>query len=247
MSTGGSGASRAGIQEGHNEDVFLVEDGLGLYVVCDGASRSPAGEIAARVATEAVAEFIERADVEFEPYSSNVARQIVEHAMHYALNAVRAEARAEPRHRGLATTITVLLAHGRVGVIGHCGDSRAYLIRRRRAAQLTRDHDLTHAASDALRSVDFDIFSIDLEAGDTIVLCTDGAEEILQDSTFVQAAGDLSPQLLASRIVSAAHKRTPSQDATAVAVRVRKEHDPGWIELSSPSRGTTFGHTIELA
>ena len=48
MSTEGSGASRAGGDGFHNEDAFVVEQGLGLYVVCDGASGTPAGEIAAR-------------------------------------------------------------------------------------------------------------------------------------------------------------------------------------------------------
>ena len=55
MSIDGSGASRAGGDGTHNEDAFRVDDGLGLYVVCDGASDSAAGEVAAQIASEAVA------------------------------------------------------------------------------------------------------------------------------------------------------------------------------------------------
>ena len=51
MSIDGSGASRAGGDGTHNEDVCRVDDGLGLYVVCDGASDSAAGEVAAQIAS----------------------------------------------------------------------------------------------------------------------------------------------------------------------------------------------------
>jgi serine/threonine protein phosphatase PrpC len=86
-----------------------------------------------------------------------------------------------------------------------------------------------------------------MKAGDTIVLCTDGAEAVVQDPAIVGVASDLAPPLLASRIVGAAHRRAPEQDATAVVVRVRGDREPGWLELSVPHRETRFGHTLEYA
>jgi len=65
MTTEGSGASRAGEDGIHNEDAFLVEEGLGLYLVCDGASGTPAGEVASRVAAEALEQFVGHAEAEF--------------------------------------------------------------------------------------------------------------------------------------------------------------------------------------
>jgi serine/threonine protein phosphatase PrpC len=53
MTSEGSGASRAGGDGFHNEDAFVVEEGLGLYVVCDGAGGAAAGEIASRLAADA--------------------------------------------------------------------------------------------------------------------------------------------------------------------------------------------------
>ena len=248
MSTEGSGASRAGGEGFHNEDVFLVEEGLGLYVVCDGASGTPAGEVAARIAADALEEFVERAGEDVDLERGRVARRVVEQAMHHALEAVLGAERTEPELRGAATTMTMLLAHGSLGVIGHCGDSRAYLIRRHHGHQLTVDHDLTEAASNgAGADVAFDVFTLDLDPGDTIVLCTDGAEAVVQDDAIVRVAGALSPRVLASRIVSAANRQTPGQDATAVVVRVRGEQEGGWLELSSPWRGTAFGHTLQRA
>lgn len=248
MSTEGSGASRAGGEGIHNEDAFLVEEGLGLYVVCDGASGTPAGEVAAHTAATALEEFVERAEEDLDFARERVARTIVERAMGHAMRTLARAEQSDPELSGLATTVTMLLAHGRLGVIGHRGDSRAYLIRRDRARQLTVDDELTDESPDRSGSgPSFDVFSFDLKPGDTLILCTDGAEEVVQDDTIVRTAADVSPHVLASRIVSAAHRRTPDQDATAVVVRVRGEAEPGWLELSRLPRDTAFGHRLAFA
>lgn len=69
----------------------------------------------------------------------------------------------------------------------------------------------------------------------------------MQDEAIGRAAGDLAPRILASRIVSAAHRNAPDHDATAVVVRVRGDREPGWLELSVPPRRSTFGHTLQPA
>ena len=248
MTSEGSGASRAGGEGFHNEDAFVVEEGLGLYVVCDGAGGAPAGEIASRLAADAMEEFVERADEELELRGDRIAWTVVHQAMGHAMAAVADAEKDDPKLRGLATTVTMLLAQGDRGVIGHRGDSRAYLIRRDRVHQLTVDHELTEPVSNGAGADDaLDVFALLLRPGDTIVLCTDGAEEVVQEDAIVRVARNLSPRLLASRIVSAAHRRNPGLDATAVVVRVRDEKEPGWLELSFPTRGTTFGHTLERA
>ncbi len=247
MSTEGSGASRAGSDGIHNEDAFLVEEGLGLYVVCDGASGTPAGEVAARISISALEEFVERAEADLGSgrREGRAALDLVIRAMNHAISAVAEAERNDPGQVGLTTTITMLLVHGRHGVVGHRGDSRAYLIRNDRCHQLTLDHELTESIANGDREGgDFEAFSLDFKPGDTIVLCTDGAESVVEDRDLVRIAGDLTPRLLASRIVSAAHRRTPSLDATAVAVRVRSERESGWLELSSLPEGTAFGHTL---
>jgi protein phosphatase len=246
MSIDGSGASRAGGDGIHNEDTFVVEDGLGLYVVCDGASDSTAGEIAARIASDAVATSVRQSGEDVDVRLGRVARFVVEKAMKHAMRELAEAERSDPRLTGLATTITLLLAHRDIGIIGHRGDSRAYLIRRDRCHQLTVDHELTESLGNGgTQPSAFDVFAVELRPGDTVVLCTDGAEEVVEDESIIRVAADVSPRLLASRIVSAARRRNPSLDATAVVVRVRGEREPGWIELSQLPRGTAFGHTLE--
>lgn len=244
MSIEGSGASRAGGEGIHNEDAFLVEEDLGLYVVCDGASGTEAGEVAARVARDAVAASVEQSRQELDVRLGRVARFVVEKAMRAALRAVAARQAEDPEVAGLATTITMLLAHRHLGVIGHRGDSRAYLIRRGHRHQLTVDDELTESvARGQAESADFDVFTVELEPRDTIVLCTDGAEFVVEGPTITRVADELAPSALASRIVSLASRTDPASDATAVVVRVRAEPMPGWLELSETPRRTAFGHT----
>lgn len=243
MGTEGSGASRAGGEGFHNEDVFLVDEGLGLYLVCDGVSDTPAGEVAARVASEALDEFIERAEEDFDLRAERAAGVVVQRAMRHAMAAVTGAEQGDAALHGLATTITMLLVHGRIGVIGHCGDSRAYLLRRGRGIQLTLDHALSEAFLDAADDA-FDVFAVDLEPGDTVVLCSDGAEAVMDDQAILRAASGLSPRVLASRIVSAANRRSPDVDATAVVVRVQGDREPGWLALSGEPENTTYGHRL---
>jgi len=245
MTSSGSGASRGGGDGLHNEDAFLVEEGLGLYLVCDGASGTPAGEIASQVAAAAIEDFIERAEDEVDFAVEPVGRNVVARAMAWAMGAVADAEQSDERLKGLATTLTMLLAHRQLGVIGHRGDSRAYLVRDERAHQLTRDHDFTQAegADDSARD-DIEVFTLELEPGDTIILCTDGAEAVVQSPETVKRAGDLPPRLLASRLVSAAHRAAPGQDATVVVVRILRDEQRGWLAVSNEPRPTSFGHRI---
>jgi serine/threonine protein phosphatase PrpC len=250
MGTEGSGASRGGGDEFHNEDAFLVEEGLGLYMVCDGASGSPAGEIASHLAVEAVEQFVARAELEFGPdlWRNEAPTATVERALRYAMAALLEAAGSDPELASMETTATMLLAHGTHGVIGHTGDSRAYLFRGRSCHQLTVDHELTELLPDSAQvQVPIDAFSIALRPRDTLILCTDGAERVVQDPTILRVAHDLSPALLASRIVSAAQRDDPEVDATAVAIRVRSAGEPGWLSLSQSPRDVSFGHALSYA
>jgi serine/threonine protein phosphatase PrpC len=244
----GSGASRAAGEGLHNEDAFVVNSGMGLYLVCDGMSEAPAGELAARVGARALEEFVARVGTKASGGDGWVDQAVVERAMDHAISAVALAEREDPELSGLTTTMTMLLAHRNVGVIGHRGDSRAYLVRRDRAHQLTVDHEWTERGESLGASANaFDVFTVLLLPGDTVVLCTDGAEAIMENPDFVDTIGDHSPRVVASRLVSAAHDRSPDVDATAVVVRVRGERERGWIELSSPPFQTAFGHTLQTA
>ena len=248
--TEGSGASRGGGEEFHNEDVFLAKEGLGLYVVCDGDGDRPAGEVAAALAARAVASFITEC-VEKAGDDLLDEHTMVSHAMQHASDSIRDASRRLPAEsREMRASVTMLLTDGCHGTIGHRGDSRLYLIRNRRQVQLTADQtdqtEQTDETSETRGEPEIQVFSVGLRPGDTLILCTDGAETVVEDPGLVRIAGALSPRLLASRIVGAASHRSPSADATAVAVRVRgAENGRAHLELSEPVEETAFGHTLK--
>jgi serine/threonine protein phosphatase PrpC len=164
---------------------------------------------------------------------------------------------------GQPTSVSMLLAQGNQAAISHTGDSRVYLIRRgadpdddrELIHQLTSDHDLTDSQPEDLpeRSdespidpsrIKIDTFLLTLQPGDTYVLCTDGAEEVVEDPHVLGPVSETSPRMLAYRIVTAAHKHNPDVDATVVVVRVRDDFEPNRLWLSKVPKKFKLGHAL---
>lgn len=247
-----AGASRAS-DDLHNEDRYLVEDGLGLYVVCDGLGSAPGGEVAAYLAVEALEHYLEDVDESQALREGTISIETIDRAIRYALDCMLDAGETRPDLAGMASTITMLVVQRDRGFIGHLGDSRAYLFRRGRCVQLTADQEWTQDTQDAQAASAAphapsreraELFSIELQGGDTIVLCTDGAEREVESLGRESAVADTSPRVLASRLVSAAHRRDPESDATVVVVRIRDEHELAWLELSDPPHLRADTHTL---
>ena len=253
MRTDGDGATWGSGDGFHNEDAFLVEEGLGLYVVCDGFSGGPGGEVASATAISALEAFVERQQKIsgtslLRTFSSY---RVAGQAVRCALRAVVEVSSSRPELEGMATTLSMLLVHGHRGAISHVGDSRVYLYRDHQVHLLTHDHDLTGslelAAAPGAEEEAIDTFSIDLRFGDIFLLCTDGAEDVVEDPEVLHNASEISPRALASRIVTAAHKLHPECDATVVVVRVREDDEPAWLWLSKRPESFDYGHAVAYA
>jgi serine/threonine protein phosphatase PrpC/CRP-like cAMP-binding protein len=142
-------ATDVGRQRDHNEDNYLVEPELHLFVVADGMGGHAAGEVASQIAVHEVARVVrENADV-IERYSSGKdpgAREeilaVMEHALQTACASIYHRGQDEPDKRGMGTTTSALLVAGDRGFIAHVGDSRIYLLRQSQVHQLTEDHSL---------------------------------------------------------------------------------------------------------
>jgi serine/threonine protein phosphatase PrpC len=137
----------------HNEDNFLIDKKLQLFVVADGMGGHAAGEVASSIAVHEVRDCVHRnRDLverfrtgEGEPQGVEIL-QLLEHAIQSACTAVHERARSEADKRGMGTTASVLLVTGAPGqlrgFIAHVGDSRIYLTRQGQTHQLTEDHSL---------------------------------------------------------------------------------------------------------
>jgi len=123
-------ATDVGRVRDHNEDAYLVDDHLGLIAVADGMGGHQAGEVASATALEAL-----RAAV--------TSGEGVRDAVTSANDAVYEKSTTDDRLRGMGTTLTVgTLAAGGTLLLGHVGDSRAYLLHDGDLRRVTVDHSL---------------------------------------------------------------------------------------------------------
>jgi serine/threonine protein phosphatase PrpC len=146
-------ATDVGRQRNHNEDNFLIDKKLRLFMVADGMGGHAAGEVASSIAVHEIRDavhnnrdLIDRYRVDHPGVQAYEILQVLEHAVQAACGAVHSRAEAEPDKRGMGTTATVLLVAGTGdqlrGFIAHVGDSRVYLARQSQCHILTEDHSL---------------------------------------------------------------------------------------------------------
>jgi protein phosphatase len=140
--------SDPGLRRSSNEDSYRSRPDIGLFVVADGMGGHVAGEVASRVAVEAIEGFIEEtagADKNrtwpfpFEPALSLEANRLK--AAFRIANRRLAAAIADAQDlRGMATTASAILLGERGACVAHVGDSRVYVLRPDGLCQLTADH-----------------------------------------------------------------------------------------------------------
>jgi serine/threonine protein phosphatase PrpC len=146
-------ATDIGRQRTHNEDNFLIDKKLRLFLVADGMGGHAAGEVASSIAVHEIRDavnnnrdLIDRYRVDHPGVQAYEILQVLEHAIQAACGAVHQRAQNEPDKRGMGTTATVLLIAGGGdhlrGFIAHVGDSRVYLARQNQCHVLTEDHSL---------------------------------------------------------------------------------------------------------
>jgi len=145
-----AGLTDVGQRRKLNEDAFLVDDALALYVVADGMGGHAAGEVASSEAVDAVHSMVIRERAKLErlsqgDISEEVVRQahrVLEAAVQNATYQVFGIAQHEPEQQGMGTTVSALALAGPYGITAQVGDSRIYLVRQGQARPLTEDHTL---------------------------------------------------------------------------------------------------------
>lgn len=225
-----------------NEDQILVDDTIGLYAVADGMGGHAAGEIASEIAVNSIADFTRSAIREANPTDPADARRVLEAAVAEANRRICDSIATHPDRRGMGTTmVAALLLPDRV-VIGHVGDSRAYLLRDGRLEQLTEDHSwvneqvrlgvlsraeahrhpMRNVVTRALGSrvdVTPELREEPLRAGDALLLCSDGLNVMLTDDSIREtlAPHRADPEAACRALVDAANARG-GEDNTSVVV-----------------------------
>ncbi len=194
-----------------NEDNFLVDRSMHLYIVCDGMGGHLSGEVASASAVNITREVLQQNRSMLDAYRDNDGtvdeddvRGVITQAIQTASYRIYERGMANPEQRGMGTTLSLMLLTDRRAFIGHVGDSRIYRLREGRLEQITEDHSLYNAmrASGAdidevklagrLRnavtravgvqdSVEVDTMTVALKPGDRYLLCSDGLSGYWED------------------------------------------------------------------
>ena len=212
-----SALTDTGMVRQNNEDSLLVLDSgamykksSGVYLVADGMGGHQAGEVASNMAVQIISE--ELSDILENDGGRLSPNLLIGQAMQRANAEIYEKARGKPELFNMGTTLTLGLRLENRLYIGHVGDSRAYLVRKRRIRQLTEDHSLVAqlykegiiTAEEAKNhpernkiyrclgvstEVDVDSYRkvggkdwLRLRAGDTLLFCTDGLSGYVSDT-----------------------------------------------------------------
>ncbi|HVY26721.1 MAG TPA: Stp1/IreP family PP2C-type Ser/Thr phosphatase [Polyangiaceae bacterium] len=147
-----AGLTDVGLQRDHNEDSFAILQDHELYIVADGMGGHRAGDVASKLATEAIVDFFRATAAEdftwpfhFDSRMSEEENRLLTGIKIANRQIVERSSRSRECH-GMGTTVVGALFSGKKGkmYIGHVGDSRAYRVRGGEIRQMTRDHSLVN-------------------------------------------------------------------------------------------------------
>ncbi|MBL8039613.1 MAG: serine/threonine-protein phosphatase [Nitrospira sp.] len=244
----GIGRSETGLVRTSNQDAFAVIDHTGLWAVADGMGGHAGGGVAAQTAISTVQ--AQAAFAQEQLRSGSVSPiEVLTALINRAHEAILARARAQPKLKGMGTTLVLLMVipdQTSMAYVTHIGDSRAYRFRAGILTPLTKDHSLiekylergiltpetakTHPERHVLTralgvtaTANPTIAGCAMQEDDLVVLCSDGLTKMLEDQDIqhVLCAGDPSPVSACDRLIAAALDRGGEDNVTVVVVAHR--------------------------
>lgn len=204
------GLSDVGKVRAHNEDSFEIDSDNHVYIVADGMGGHRHGEVASRIAVEAVRQWMDGNGAgggdtaELPPHLASLKA-----AIESAQTAVQDAVEEDVSLVGMGTTMVAMILRGSSAGVAHVGDSRAYRYRERELERLTKDHTwvgeqvgagllseeqakvhpLRNVVTRALGgrgAVVVEIKEVSLLPGDLYLLCSDGLTTMLSDDEILQ-------------------------------------------------------------
>jgi protein phosphatase len=248
-----------------------------LFVVADGMGGHAGGQQASALAIDSVETFILDVFKWFAQFKGHEQDQVLgdfQSALGHANARILAEAAEHPELRGMGTTLTLAYSLNDVLFVAHVGDSRCYLWRNAGLYRLTHDHTLveemlsrgaltaaeaaqhcwrhvvTNAVGGGSAEVRVEVHKVQLEAGDTVLLCSDGLTEMLPDNEIartLQAQAD--PESACTQLVARANEAGGKDNITVVLAQFRAAGQPQAQAQSrvAPEQGTDSTHPVVVS
>lgn len=234
------GISDKGLKREGNQDSFLIDERLGLFVVADGVGGHFGGEVASALAVETVREVIAHPKAyEFKP------KEVLNQAYEEASHRIYDRASIEPKLNGMGTTMVMSYVRDSKIYIANVGDSRCYLYRKPFLWQLTEDHSLINeqirlgvmseeqarkviGKNVITRSVGFerdvfpDIIEREISDGDTFLFCSDGLSGMVTDSDMCAAFNSNPIEKIAPIMIEKALHNGGDDNVTVVVIQFQE-------------------------
>jgi serine/threonine protein phosphatase PrpC len=226
----------------HNEDYFgyFKTSGEILAIVADGMGGHASGEIASRMAVEIINEIYskERADKD--------GLEALKSAFQVANFTILQKSLEQEGLNGMGTTATALVLEDDQALVGHMGDSRAYLFRDATVSQLTKDHSLVERMVDQgllnreeanrhpQRNVIYKTLGVNMDGevdllgpipiriNDIFLLCSDGLTNLVTDQELLEIVTKESPQTACETLIQLANQRGGHDNITVQILKVGK-------------------------
>jgi protein phosphatase len=245
------GQTDVGRKRDHNEDSFLVDEALGLFVVADGMGGHAGGGTASRIAVQTIRARLQAA-LDADPglfghpgtLEENPLRELLREAVESACQSIYQAAQSDPALAGMGTTVTAALVSDRSTFIAHVGDSRCYLARKGAIYQISEDHSLVNEQLKAgaitpdearnsrfkniiTRSVGFeadvtvDMIGLEVESGDRLVICCDGLSNLVDDPEILEVVAGTALDGAPQRLIDLANERGGDDNITVIVIHVQ--------------------------
>jgi serine/threonine protein phosphatase PrpC len=229
-----------GLRRDSNQDSFLIDESLGLFLVADGMGGHSGGEVASALAVQAVREVVLKSSRDNRRVPP---RQLLSDAYREASRRIYDHARNENHKQllGMGTTLVCAYSYRDSLFIANVGDSRAYLFKRPYLWQMTEDHSLMNEQLRAgvlaekdissfgqknviTRSVGFerevscDIIERILSAGELVLMCSDGLSGLVSDEKIAEICRTYEPKQIVARCIDEAKKNGGDDNVTVMVI-----------------------------
>lgn len=239
------GLTHPGRVRAENEDCIVTRSELGLAVLADGMGGHQAGEVASRMAVDAIVEHLAQVKSAGRPTRKAADRSPdIAEAIQKANAAIYAAAQTRPDYNGMGSTVVVAIFNGDRLCVGHVGDSRLYRLRGDKIEQLTKDHSVVQelvnrglftpeearqslAKNLVTRALGVDpTIQADTAAGnvqpdDLYLLCSDGLTDVVTDEQIAEVLRRDSVDLdaAAGQLIDRANEQGGPDNVSVILVR----------------------------
>jgi len=238
-----AGLTDVGIVRGNNEDSWSADADFGCYIVSDGMGGALAGEVASQMVVDMLPGALkEHLPEQIDDIGDEEIRNMVFKALTEVNDAVCKRSSEDPKCAGMGATVVMILVRGTQAMVVHAGDSRAYLLRNAELSRMTKDHNLLQvlldegtvtpeeaighpAGCELLCDVGMpegmyaDVLYFDIEAGDKLLLCSDGLNGMILDDQIKHIVNkNETLEALCDELIESANEAGGQDNITALII-----------------------------